>query len=131
MKHHIVPVKLYLVIITALLVLTIVTVEVAKRDFGAMNNVIALGIALVKMMLVVTIFMHLKYSPKILWLYAGAALVWLVIMLTFTIGDYVTRPWDGHPPGWERSVSEPPRLPAPAHAATSHDAGEPAAAAHH
>jgi cytochrome c oxidase subunit 4 len=110
-KHHIVPVKIYFVIITILLVLTIVTVEVAKRDFGVMNNVIALGIAAVKMLLVVLIFMHLKYSAKILWICAGAGLVWLVIMMTITLSDYESRAWLGLPEAWEKpaatQVAEP------------------------
>jgi cytochrome c oxidase subunit 4 len=112
MKHHIVPIKLYMFIITSLLVLTIVTVEVAKRDFGAMNNVVAMGIAAVKMVLVVLFFMHLKYSPKILWLCAGAGLVWLVIMISITLCDYKSRPWQYAAQPWEKAPASPAAEPA-------------------
>jgi cytochrome c oxidase subunit 4 len=102
--HHIIPVRSYLFVITALMLLTGLTVWAAFQDFGALNDVVAMGIALVKMMLVVAIFMHLKYSPKILWIFASSALVFLVIMMVFTLGDYMSRAWDRRPEGWERPM---------------------------
>ena len=104
--HHIVPLRHYMAVISALMVLTVLTVWAAFQDFGALNNIVAMGIAIVKMLLVVFIFMHLKYSPKILWVFAASALVFLVIMMVFTLGDYMSRSHDGRPAGWERPMYE-------------------------
>ncbi len=74
MSGHVVPVKTYLGIFVALLVLTALTTGVAYVDFGDMhtgirlieviplNTVVALAIAVVKMLLVILFFMHVKYS---------------------------------------------------------------------
>lgn len=100
MKHHIVSVKTYVAVFLALMALTILTVSVAFKDFGMLNNVIAMTIAVIKMMLVVTIFMHLKYSARLLWLVAGAGIIWLIIMFSITLSDYRTREWLERPHSW-------------------------------
>jgi cytochrome c oxidase subunit IV len=101
--HHVVPVGIYLAVFTALLVLTLVTVWVAEHDFGRLNTPIALGIAVAKATLVVLFFMHVKYSPKLTWLVAGAAFVWLLMLLGGTLGDYwAPRMEPGNRPGLSR-----------------------------
>ena len=80
--HHILPLKLYLTIGGALLFLTFVTWWVAHFDFGAMNMVIAMLIALVKATLVVMYFMHLRYDSK---LYLSVFLLALLMLATFII----------------------------------------------
>jgi cytochrome c oxidase subunit 4 len=107
MKHHIVSVKTYIGVFLALMVLTALTVAVAFKNFGFMNDVIALTIAVIKMMFVVMIFMHLKYSLKLLWLVAGAGILWLIIMFSLTLTDYRTREWLEQPKPWvEQPVAE-------------------------
>jgi len=107
MKHHIVSVKTYIAIFLILMVLTALTVAVAFKNFGFLNDVIALSIAVIKMLLVVMIFMHLLYSLRLLWLVAGAGLIWLVIMFALTLSDYRTRDWLEQPKAWvEQTVPE-------------------------
>jgi cytochrome c oxidase subunit IV len=102
-KSHVVPVPVYLAVFAALLVLTFVTVWVAEHDFGRLNTPIALGIAVTKAALVVLFFMHVKYSPRLTWLVAGAAFVWLVIMLGGIVSDYwAPRMEPGHRPALQR-----------------------------
>lgn len=100
-SHHIVPLRVYFTIITALFVLTGLTVWVAFQDFGIFNNLVALSIAVVKAVLVMMFFMHLKYSARILWLYAGAGAVWFVIMISLLLTDYRSREWLPRPQAWE------------------------------
>lgn len=108
MKHHIVSVKTYIGIFLALMALTALTVYVAFKDFGFLNDVVAMTIAVVKMLLVVMIFMHLKYSARLLWLVAGAGIIWLIIMFGITLSDYRTREWLEQPKAWiEASMQEP------------------------
>ncbi len=99
MSGHVVPRKLYLAIFAALLVLTYVTVQVAMLDFGRLSIVVALTVAVVKATLVLLYFMHIRYSDKLNWVFLGAGVLWLSIMLAFTFGDYLSRPWESAP-GW-------------------------------
>ncbi len=86
-QGHVVGLKPYLAVITALLLLTGATVWAAFHDFGALNTPIALGIAAIKALIVAAIFMHLKYSPRINWLFASCGVVFVLIMIAFVVGD--------------------------------------------
>ena len=89
--EHIVSPKIYAAVLTALLVGTVLTVEAAKVDLGRLNIVAALGIATIKMTLVILFFMHGKYSPRRTKLVIVAGFFWLAIMLGLTLADYSTR----------------------------------------
>jgi len=93
MSTHIVPLKTYYAIFAALLAGTAVTVGVAFLDLGPMNTVVAITIAVIKALLVVLYFMHVKYSSRLTWVFAGAGFVWLVLMIGLTIADFDTRGW--------------------------------------
>jgi cytochrome c oxidase subunit IV len=90
-SEHIVSPKLYAAVLAALLVGTVLTVEAAKVDLGRLNIVAALGIATIKMTLVILFFMHGKYSPRRTKLVIAAGFFWLAIMLGLTLADYSTR----------------------------------------
>jgi cytochrome c oxidase subunit 4 len=79
----------------ALLVLLVATVGAASLPghHTLLNNVIALTIAVVKAVLVMLYFMHVRYSTRLTWLWAAAGFFWLVIMFILTLGDYFTRHW--------------------------------------
>ena len=91
--HNVAPITLYLAIFGALMVGTILTVVVAKFDFGFMNNVIMLAIAITKALLVVLFFMHVRWSSRLTWVVAGAGFFWLLIMFSLTMSDYMSRGW--------------------------------------
>jgi cytochrome c oxidase subunit 4 len=74
-----------------LLVLLVMTWGVAKFDLGQWNIVAAMTIAIAKLLLVILIFMHVRYSTKLIWVFVAAGFFWLFIMLTLTMGDYLTR----------------------------------------
>jgi cytochrome c oxidase subunit 4 len=94
MSEHIVQPRVYIAIFLALMVGTGLTVLAAFRDFpGPLNAVVALTIAVVKATLVILYFMHVRYSPRLIWLVIGSALFWLAIMFALTISDYWTRTW--------------------------------------
>jgi cytochrome c oxidase subunit 4 len=100
--HHIVPVKIYVVIFLALACLTVLTTAVAFVDLGPFNNVVMLAISLLKTSLVVLFFMHVKYSTRLVPLIAVGAVVWLLIMFGITMSDYMTRGWLGAGSSWPR-----------------------------
>jgi cytochrome c oxidase subunit 4 len=91
--EHIVPRSTYYIIFALLMVGTAATVGAAYVDLGAMNNVVALGIAVAKATLVVLFFMHVKYSTRLTWAVVAGSVFWLGILLALTIGDYATRVW--------------------------------------
>lgn len=91
MSHQVVPQKIYLLVFATLLCLTLITVDVAFYNFGWLNLYIALTIATFKATIIVLYFMHVKYSPRLIWVFAIAGLFWLVILFTLTFGDYLTR----------------------------------------
>jgi len=97
---HIVPVQTYVAIFLALIVLTGVTTGVAYIDLGAVNTVAALVIAVVKMLLVVLFFMHVKYSPGLTRLVIIAGFFWLAILVALTLSDELTRNWSPAPGPW-------------------------------
>jgi cytochrome c oxidase subunit 4 len=94
MSEHIVPVRIYITIFLALLVGTALTVLAAFYDFPwQFNTIIALTIASTKATLVVLYFMHVRYSPRLVWVFVASALFWMGILFAFTFSDYFTRPW--------------------------------------
>jgi len=97
MSVHVVPVKTYALILAILLSLTMITVRVAFMDLGVLNNIAALTIAVIKMVLVILYFMHLRHSSRLTWLVVAAGFVWLGILISLTMNDYVSRGWLGVP----------------------------------
>ena len=93
MPEHIVPIKTYTIVLVALLVLTATTCAVSFIDMGKINAVVAVAIAFAKASLVALIFMHLRYSRRLMWVVAAAGLFWLGILIALTMGDYLTRAW--------------------------------------
>ncbi len=77
------------------MVLTVLTVFVATLDLGRFNAIVALSIAVLKAMLVVLYFMHVRYSSKLTWAFVGAGFFWLAILFALTLSDYFSRPWLG------------------------------------
>jgi len=95
MSEHIVPRSTYYLVFGALLVLTAVTVAAANFNFGPMNDVVAMTIAVTKMMLVLLFFMHVRYSSRLIWVIVASMFFWLVILLALTLADYGSRDWFG------------------------------------
>ncbi len=87
----IIPKATYYNVGTALFVLMFMTIAAAYLDLGPFNIYIALTIAVIKALLVVMYFMHVKYNTKVTWLFAGAGFLWIVIMFSLTMSDYITR----------------------------------------
>ncbi len=94
MNSHVVPIRTYAAVCLALLFLTGLTFAVSYLDLGSWNIVAALAIAATKASLVVWFFMHLSHATTLNRLTAGAGLLWLAFMLTFTLADYLSRHWD-------------------------------------
>ena len=98
MSEHIIPWKTYLWIWLTLMALMAITAYLSTVDLGAWNTPVALIIAVIKAVLVVLFFMHVKYeSQKMVWAVVAAAVFWFVIMVSLTMTDMLTRTWTGVP----------------------------------
>jgi len=93
MSGHIDSTRTYYLVFVALIVLTVLTTAVAYLDLGPFNALVALLIAFVKMMLVVLFFMHMRYGTALTKLMVGGGVLWLVILITFSLSDYISRGW--------------------------------------
>ena len=91
--HHVVPLSVYFMVYAALLVLLVVTYLVSKIELGPFNIVVAMTIAVIKMVLIVLFFMHIRWSSLMVRYFAGAALFWLGILFVLTLNDYFSRLW--------------------------------------
>jgi cytochrome c oxidase subunit IV len=92
MSEHVVSRTTYFLVFGALMVLTVITVLVAKVDLGFLNTFVAMTVAVIKALLVILWFMHVRYSSKLTWIIVAAGFFWLAIMFVFTLADYMTRP---------------------------------------
>jgi cytochrome c oxidase subunit 4 len=91
MSGHVSPKGVYYAIFGALMMFTVITVEVARHNFGFLNFPIAIGIAITKATLVILFFMHAKYSSTLTKLFVGTAFFFLAILLGLTMTDYLSR----------------------------------------
>ena len=88
---HILPLKLYLSVGAALIVLTAVTVAISFVHFGPFNLLIAMLIAAGKATLVALFFMHLKYDSKLYMTIFVASVVFLAVFIILTMFDTLRR----------------------------------------
>jgi cytochrome c oxidase subunit 4 len=97
MTEHIDSVKTYALVFIALIVATVATTAVAFVDLGPFSVVVALVIAVCKMLLVALFFMHVRHSTKLTRLVVLGGLLWLGILIFITMTDYSTRGLVGIP----------------------------------
>ncbi|MGH9962870.1 MAG: cytochrome C oxidase subunit IV family protein [Pyrinomonadaceae bacterium] len=93
MSVHVVPIRIYVIIFTSLMVLTAITVAAAYMDLGPLNTVVALAVAVSKATLVILYFMHVRYSSSVTKLVIAGSFLWLLILLVITMTDYWSRGW--------------------------------------
>jgi len=86
-SHHIIPLRTLSIVFAALLFLTVITVITARIDLGVLNVPLALTIAGTKAILVVLIFMALKYDNKVNMLAVILGVIFVVVFLVLTLAD--------------------------------------------
>jgi cytochrome c oxidase subunit 4 len=74
-----------------LVLLLAATTGIAFLPLGRLNAFVALGIAAAKALLVLLFFMELKRSSGLVRAFAAAGFLWLLLLLTLTSADYLTR----------------------------------------
>jgi len=88
---HVAPKSQLYAVFATLMVLTVITVLVSRVNLGYLNLPVAMVVAVTKALLVILIFMEVKYSPRLVQVTAAAGFVFLGIMILYTMTDYLSR----------------------------------------
>lgn len=84
---HVVPMKILIAVFLALVVLTVVTVGVARIDLGNLNLYVALAVAGLKASLVVLFFMHLFWDRRFNAIVFLGCLIFVTIFISLSLTD--------------------------------------------
>lgn len=90
-NHHITPYTAYIVVWVALMALTSITVAIAGFNVGLIGLFFALSIAFVKSILVINIFMHIKFDELIFKVFLGVSILTLLVIFVLTSFDILNR----------------------------------------
>src|SRR5262245_47852710 len=88
---HIISNKANVVVMLMLMAMALLTWGISYIDLGPWNLVVAMAIAVSKMMLVVLVFMHGWFMPRVSKLAFFAGIFWLGILVVLTLSDYLSR----------------------------------------
>ncbi len=92
-ENHIVTPFQYVLVFATLLVGTALTVIAAYFDMGALNPVIALGIASFKAVIVILFFMHVAFQSRLIKMTVAAGFFTFFVLILMTMSDYISRAW--------------------------------------
>jgi len=81
----------YILIFAALMALLALTLAGHFLHWGIAA---ALFIAVCKALLVAIYFMHLRLSSRIVQVAASVGVIWLLLLITLSMSDYLTRNWN-------------------------------------
>ena len=103
---HVTPVRTYLLVFGALMLLTLLTVGTAHVNIAhhlpgqvtdAINDAVAMMIAVAKATLVILFFMGVWHSARLNKIVVWGSFFFLVILFAFALADYFTRGFLGVP----------------------------------
>lgn len=86
-------IRTYLIVYVLLLGLMGLTTGLAYVDLTRWSATVAMAIAGGKAVLVLLYFMHLRYSSRMSWVFAGLGLYFVGILILMTMNDVRTRSW--------------------------------------
>ena len=100
MASQSVSVRTFLMTGTLLIVLTIISISVSFIPLESQWHVtIGLSIGAFKAAMVVLFFMQVVVSPRLTWVVIVASIVWLFILISLTLVDYLSRSLLPYAPG--------------------------------
>lgn len=89
--HHIIPLRTLLTVFGALVFLTIFTVISAQWDLGVLNVPLAMLIASTKALMVIMVFMALKYDNRVNAMVFSVGVLFVLLFLSGTLFDMMVR----------------------------------------
>ncbi|MDQ4074998.1 MAG: cytochrome C oxidase subunit IV family protein [Chloroflexota bacterium] len=91
--EHIISEKTYFLVFLALLGLLVISIAVTYVELGVLTYPVAIGIAVIKTILIILYFMHVIHSTALTKLFVSVGFFWLLILLLITMTDFLTRDW--------------------------------------
>ena len=88
---HIVKYKTYVYVLIALLFMTFLSVAVTEIELGTFTVTTALLLASIKSVMVLLIFMHLKFDKKFYGIMVASVFLLLACVIVITFMDYLYR----------------------------------------
>jgi len=85
--------RTYLFTWLTLLGLTLLTTLLGFINMGPFSIVIAVALAAIKAALIAGFFMHALFEGKLVRVAIAAGVIWFLIFVSLTLGDYITRGW--------------------------------------
>jgi cytochrome c oxidase subunit IV len=93
MKQPAVSIRTYTFTFLALLMLALATSLIGFVDLGPFSMILAVTFATAKAVLIASFFMHALYESKVVRVILAGGVIWFLIMVSQTLGDYMTRGW--------------------------------------
>lgn len=90
-KHHIVPYRVYVLVLIGLLALTFLSIAITEIELGSLSVAGALVFASVKSYFVLKYFMHLKYDKPYIVTMVLFVFAIFVVTIIVTFLDYLFR----------------------------------------
>jgi cytochrome c oxidase subunit IV len=90
-SHPVAAARTYVLVWIGLLTLLLLTLGSAYLPLGWLNGVVNLAIAVVKALLVMIFFMHLRSSHYVLKIAAAAGFFWLALLIGLSLADFLAR----------------------------------------
>ena len=90
-KHHIVPYRIYVLVLIGLLALTFLSIAITEIELGSLTVAAALVFASVKSYFVLKYFMHLKYDKPYIVSMVIFVFAIFVVTIVVTFLDYLYR----------------------------------------
>ncbi|HUC83756.1 MAG TPA: cytochrome C oxidase subunit IV family protein [Candidatus Acidoferrales bacterium] len=91
--HQIPPRNVFIAIWFALIVLLFTMFGLSHLKYAAAGTPIILIAAVIQMLLVLSFFMRLRHSAKLVRLTSLAGFCWLLFLFILAFSDYLTREW--------------------------------------
>lgn len=85
------PVRQYVLVWAALVLLALATAGSAYLPMGAFNTVANYAIATAKALLVMAFFMHLRHADALRRIFAAAGFFWLALLMGLMLTDLLVR----------------------------------------
>lgn len=95
--EHVTPVRRYLLVLIALLLLLALSAGSALLKLGTFNGVINLAVSVTKTLLVMAVFMHETQARNLTRLVSALGFLWLAMLIGGALLDFLTRPALGTP----------------------------------
>lgn len=87
----IVPRKVFWRVWIVLELLLAASYGLSRIEMGGGDIVIPLLLSTAQTLLVILFFMHVRYSERVVWVFAAIGFLWLLILVDLTLSDYITR----------------------------------------